>query len=285
MKKYPVIDTGFTVGVSPLMHFIAEDELMDYMDRHDIDIQIIYQPDECFFHHTPDWNPYLGNDYIGKIKQMYPKRVLGLATLQLWHQPYTRKDQTKSRNVAGEELRRSIVDLGLDGLRINPVQHNIAFNDRSIVWGALEQLVSLQNETGRRMVVSVHAYGDSLYNSPEAIAETAARFPDLIFLMQHAGFVWGGFTVCDVAASVQNIFLDLTTMPQYAILYKAYQRFGAGKFCIGTDGPYADGVLKDAILNDFTNDPEEQELILGGNLARLLFAKKSDRNLVNYGQS
>lgn len=285
MTGYPVIDTGFTVGVSPLMHFIAEDELLDTMNRNGIDIQTIYQPDECFFHRTPDWNPYLGNDYIAKIKKMVPDRILGLATLQLWHQPYTRKDQTRSRNIAGEELRRAILELGLDGLRMNPIQHNVAFNDRSIVWGILEELVSLQNETGRRMLVSVHAYGDSLYNSPEAIAETAARFPDLVFLMQHAGFVWGGFTVCDVAASLQNVFLDLTTMPQYAILYKAYQRFGAGKFCIGTDGPYADVSIKKAILNDFTANRQEQELILGGNLAKLLFAEKTDRNLVNYGQS
>lgn len=285
MNRYPVIDTGFTVGVSPMMHYLAEEELFADMDRNGIDIQTIYQPDECFFHQTPDWNPYLGNDYIAKIKAICPERVLGLATLQMWHQPYTRKDQVRSRNIAGEELERAILDLHLDGIRVNPIQHNIAFNDRSIVWSMLEQLLALQNKTGRRMLVSVHAYGDSLYNSPEAIAETAARFPDLIFLMQHAGFVWGGFTVCDVAGSMQNVFLDLTTMPQYAILYKAYQRFGVGKFCIGTDGPYADWELKKAILNDFTKDQEEQGLILGGNLAKLLFAEKPDRNVVNYGQS
>ena len=173
------------------MHFIAEQELLSDMDAAGIDIQLIYQPDECFFHKTPDWNPYVGNDYIAKIKRMCPERILGLSTVQFWHQPYRRKDNTLSRNIAGEELERAIIELGLDGIRINPIQHNIAFNDRSIVWTVLERLMQLQIKTGKRMIVSVHAYGDSLYNSPEAIAETAAQFPDLIFLMQHAGFVWG----------------------------------------------------------------------------------------------
>ena len=79
--------------------------------------------------------------------------------------------------------------------------------------------------------------------------------------------------------------VSYTHLDVYKRQYKAYQRFGSGKFCIGTDGPYADWELKKAILNDFTKDQEEQELILGGNLAKLLFAKKPDRNVVNYGQS
>lgn len=284
MEKYPVIDTGFSVGVSPLMHFIAEEELFQDMDANGVDIQVIYQPDECFSHETPDWNPYMGNDYIAKIKRMAPERILGLATLQLWHQPYAAKDGSKPRNVAGEELERAILELGLDGLRVNPIQHNVAFNDRSLVWKMLEQLTQLQKKAGKRLLVSVHAYGDSLYNSPEAIAETAAQFPDLIFLMQHAGFVWGGFTVCDVPGQMQNVYFDLTTMPQYAILYKAYLRYGAAKFCIGTDGPYASRELKKAILGDFVSREDERELILGGNLARLLFTKKTEA-AVNYGQS
>ncbi len=94
----------------------------------------------------------------------------------------------------------------------------------------------------------------------------------------------GGFTVCDVAGQMQNIYFDLTTMPQYAILYKAYLRYGAAKFCIGTDGPYASRTLKQAILNDFTQNREEQEMILGGNLAKLLLKQNKRENIVNYGQ-
>ncbi len=270
MGRWPVIDTSHTVGVGPMIHYFGEEELLPDMDKNGIDIQIIYQPDECFHHETPDWNPYLGNDYIAKVQLITPKRIWGLATLQVYHQPNPDYPYKVKRNIALEELDRAILELGLKGLRMNPIQHNFAFNDRLVCWTIMRRLTELQRETGRRMIVSVHASGDCLYNSPEALADTAREFPDLIFLMQHAGFVWGCFTVCDVAANVQNLFLDITTMPQKAVVYKAYERFGARKFCIGTDGPYSDNRLKMAIVDDFAENEEEKEIILGGNLAQVL---------------
>lgn len=275
--RIPVIDTSFTVGVGPMVHYFAEEELLNDMDKNGIDIQMIYQPDDCFFHETPAWNPYSGNDYIKKIKDMDSDRILGLATIQLWHQPHDLKTN-EMENIAFNELYRVIFDLGLDGIRINPIQHNVPFSSRKICWPVLEQLSKLQQKVKRRMIVSVHAAGDSLYNSPESIAETARRFPELIILMQHSGFVWGSFTACDIPGNVQNVLFDLTTMPQRSIAYKAYERYGAGKFCIGTDGPYSNNDLKTAILNDFTSDETEQSQILGGNLFNLLFRKTRNFN-------
>ena len=266
-----VIDTCFTVGVSPTVHFIAEEVLIPYMDEHGIDVQVIYQPDESFHHQTPDWNPYLGNDYVSKVQHLYPERIIGLATLQFYHQPPQGIEQScVTRNVTLEELDRAIVQLRLGGVRINPIQHNVHVNNRQIVWPILQELVRLQEQIGRRMLVSVHAYGDSLNNSPEALAETARRFPELLFLMQHAGFVWGWGTVNDVAAPVQNVLLDISTMPQKSIVYQTYERSGIQKFCIGTDGPYGTAELKQAIVDDFCRDEREREMILGMNLAHWL---------------
>lgn len=264
----PVIDTCFTIGVSPNIHFFAEEELIPYMDKHGIDIQIVYQPDESFHHKTPDWNPYLGNDYVAQIQNLDPERVVGLATLQLYYQPPRGVRHCRvRRNITIEELRRAILNLGLRGLRMNPIQHNYQFNNRDLVWPVLQELTNLQEHMGRRLIVSVHAYGDSLNNSPEAIADSARRFPELLFLMQHGGFVWGGGTVGDVPAALENVLIDLSTMPQRSIVYKAYERFGIGKLCIGTDGPYGTAELKEAIMNDFCKNEWEKEMILGRNLA------------------
>jgi predicted TIM-barrel fold metal-dependent hydrolase len=153
---------------------------------------------------------------------------------------------------------------------MNPIQHNFQFNNATVVWPVLQRLVELQRRAGRRLLVSVHAYGDSLNNSPEALADTAARFPDLLFLMQHAGFVWGYGTVSRVAAQLENILLDLSTMPQRAVVWEAFERYGARKFCLGTDGPHGTHELKRAIVTDFARSDEEAELILGGNLAERL---------------
>ena len=37
------------------------------------------QPDESFHHETPDWNPYLGNNYVVRIQN--PNVLLDLPTM------------------------------------------------------------------------------------------------------------------------------------------------------------------------------------------------------------
>jgi predicted TIM-barrel fold metal-dependent hydrolase len=244
--------------------------LAEWLQAGGIDIQVVFQPDEGFTHETPDWNPYLGNDYVAKIQRQFEGRVLGLATIQAWHQPNRTPGSLVTANPALEELERCILDLGLRGLRINPLQHNYQFNNQNITWPLLERLSELQKQAGRKMLVSVYAYGDSLHNSPEALSLTAARFPDLLFLMQHSGFVWGYETVNDMVAGYENLLLDLSAMPQQAIVREAYENLGPQRFCIGTDGPQGTFLLKEAILVDFARSDAERELLLGLNLARRL---------------
>jgi predicted TIM-barrel fold metal-dependent hydrolase len=265
-----VIDTCLTVGLSPLVEFIAEDSLEDWLAEGQIDVQVIFQPDESFHHATPDWNPFLGNDYIAGVQRSFGDRVMGLATVQVWHQAHRSPASLVTASPALVELERCIVDLGLHGLRMNPIQHNYQFNNATVVWPILERLTALQHEVGRRLLVSVHAYGDSLNNSPEAIVDTAARFPELLFLMQHSAFVWGYGTVSRVVPEVENLLLDLSTMPQRAVVWEAFERYGPGKFCLGTDGPHATFDLKRAILDDFAESEDVRSRILGLNVAERL---------------
>ena len=124
-ERWPVIDTHFHIGVNRLITFLAEEELIPWMDEAGTDIQIVFQVNEGFAHETPDWNPWVGNDYIAKIQNMFPDRVIGLAIVNPWLQapgvwrfPYPDPRDGKpfdkvSRSLALEELERSIVDLGL----------------------------------------------------------------------------------------------------------------------------------------------------------------------------
>lgn len=201
-----VIDTCLTVGVSPLAQFIAEDQFARWLRDGSIDMQIVFQPDESFHHETPDWNPYLGNDYVAKVQRGFRDQVLGLASVKLWHQARRSPGSLVNESPALDELDWCILDLGPHGLRMNPIQHNYQFNNAMVVWPVLTRLSDLQRRVGRRLIVNVHAYGDSLSNSPEALAETAAQFPDLLFLVEHSGFVWG-----------------------------LYALYGPGKFCPGPE--------------------------------------------------
>ena len=277
--RWPVIDTHFHIGVNSIASF-TEEYLIDFLDEYKIDIQVLFQVNEGFAHHTPDWNPFIGNDYISKIQGMYPKRVIGLATVNPWLQspkihsyPLSMRGKPwikTKRSPALEEVERAIGELGLNGLKMHPLEHNYAFNNSAVVFPVLEKLTEMQEKTGKKMLVVVHAAGDSVNNTPEAIADTAKHFPKILFIMAHSGFVWGYGTVARVIGPLNNVMFDLATCSQKSIILEAYEQNGAQRFTAGTDAPFATPTVKDAIVEDLTNDKEEQQLILGGNLAKYL---------------
>lgn len=279
--RWPVIDTHCHIGVNLINTFVAEKELIPYMDKHGIDIQVVFQVNEGFAHKTPEWNPYVGNDYIAKIQRMYPERVIGLATINPWLQrPKTynyppdvdgRPMDLPIKDEAIEELDRCILELGLWGLKMHPLEHNYEINNPTVVYPILQRLTELQEICGRKMIVVIHGAGDSVNNTATAIAETAKAFPELLFLMAHAGFIWCYGTTSSVSINVPNLLLDLTLNVGPYSVKEAYKACGPSKFTIGTDGPFDLAEIKDPIVRALTGDDQEAyQLIMGGNLAKYL---------------
>lgn len=274
-----VIDTHFHVGVSATCTFIAEEELIPWMDRAGVDIQFIFQVNQAACHRTPDWNAYIGNDYIAKIQRMFPRRVIGLATINPWLQPprgYTYPPEKRgaafpqiSKNLALEECERAIMDLGLRGVKMHPREHGYPVNHWT-VRRILDKLTDLQRHTGKRLVIVVHASTDSNYNTPEAIADVVKDYPDLVFLMAHCGYIWGGKTLARVVGPFENALFDLTACPDAGTVAEARDIYGAPRFVAGTDGPFCLPAVKKAIVESVFQDPEEQAKVLGGNLCKLL---------------
>ncbi len=286
-QRWPVIDTHCHIGVNLINTFVAEKELIPYMDKNGIDIQIVFQVNEGFAHKTPEWNPYIGNDYIAKIQNMFPDRVIGLATINPWLQrPKTynyppdgdgRPMDLPIRDVALEELDRCILDLGLQGLKMHPLEHNYEINNPTVVYPVLQRLTELQEKTGRKMLVVVHAAGDSVNNTATAMAETAKAFPELLFLMAHAGFIWCYGTTSAVSIPVPNLMLDLTLNVGPYSVKEAYKACGPTRFTIGTDGPFDLAEIKYPIVRALTGDDQEAyELIMGGNIAKYMGIPKID---------
>jgi hypothetical protein len=279
---WPVIDSHGHIGVSATCTFIAEEELIPWMDRGGIDIQFVFQVNQGACHRSPDWNPYIGNDYVAKIQRMFPGRVVGLGTINPWLQPpraysypWDRRGQAfdrVTRNLALEECERIIQDLGLRGIKMHPREHGYPVNHWT-VRQIMEKLTSLQRQTGRPLAIVVHGAADSTYNTPEAIADLAKDVPELLFLMAHAGYIWGGKTVAQVVGPYPNVLLDLTACPEWATVREAYESYGAARFVAGSDCPFATAAVKHAIVESIFSDPAEQALVLGGNLAQRLGLK------------
>lgn len=278
-SRWPVIDTHFHIGVNRATTFIAEEDLLPWMNKAHIDIQIVFQFNVGYAHRTPAWNPYIGNDYVAKIQKMFPKRVIGLAHINPWlGHPSTftygsrqgQKFDLITVNPALEEIERAIVGLKLGGIKIHPVLQGCAVNNPGIMHPLMDRLNDLQQKSKRNLMVVVHAMGDSLWNSPEAVADLAKAYPQLLFIMAHSGFLWGGSTLAHTVGSCENVMFDLTTCCQKSVVLPAYKKYGPERFTAGTDGPFASASIKMAIINDIFKDPREKELVLGGNLAKYL---------------
>lgn len=278
-SKWPVVDTHVHVGVSATCTFIAEEELIPWMDRGGIGVQFIFQVNQAACHQTPDWNPYLGNDYLAKIQRQFPDRVLGLATINPWLQPprgYTHPQEKRGtpfphiqRNLALEECERAIEGLGLRGLKMHPREHGYPVNHWT-VRQILDKLVAIQRKQGKPLVIVVHAATDSNYNTPEAVADLAKDYPDLLILMAHCGYIWGGKTLARTVGPCENVLFDLTACPDAGTVAEARERYGVSRFVAGSDGPFAWPRVKHAIVESLFSDPEEQALVLGGNLCKRL---------------
>ena len=219
-ERWPVIDTHYHTGVCLINTFDAEHELIPWMDKNGVDIQVIFQVNEGFAHRSPDWNPYIGNDYIAKIQRMFPERVIGLCTLDPWHQAPKTYNWPKSKfgrpmdlpieNETLDELERSIMDLGLQGIKLHPLEHNFEINNKALIYPIMEKLTELQRRAGRKMIVVTHCAGDSVNNTPTQMAQVARDFPEILFIMAHGGYMWAYGTTADVSAGIDNLMVDLT---------------------------------------------------------------------------
>lgn len=280
-ERWPVIDTHYHTGVCLINTFDAEHELIPWMDKNGVDIQVIFQVNEGFAHRSPDWNPYIGNDYIAKIQRMFPERVIGLCTLDPWHQAPKTYNWPKSKfgrpmdlpieNETLDELERSIMDLGLQGIKLHPLEHNFEINNKALIYPIMEKLTELQRRAGRKMIVVTHCADDSVNNTPTQMAQVARDFPEILFIMAHGGYMWAYGTTADVSAGIDNLMVDLTLNVTPTTLRQLYLNEGAGRFCIGTDGPFDLATTKELVVRDLVGDNEEDvQLIMGGNLAKYL---------------
>ena len=284
-KRWPVIDTHFHLGVNMGSQF-TDTDFFPYLDDAGIDYQVVFQVNEGFQYATPEWNPYLGNDFIIKLQKRYPNRFLGLATIDFWRQPPAIYKYPSSkagqpfdkvtRNIALEEVDR-IIDAGLYGLKFHPLENDFAVNDPTIVYPIMDRFVQAQKRTGRKFFFVIHCGGDSIYNTPEAIACLANDYPELLFIAAHT-FVLDGFaTIKNTIGRCQNVLLDMTICPKTNIMRELYDSYGPARFSLGTDGPFNTLPLKKVILDEVVKDKYEQELVLGGNLAQYLGIPKIEK--------
>ena len=208
------------------------------------------------------------NDYVAQTVDSYPDVFIGFCSV----------DPRKGK-AAVEELERSVLSLGLRGLKLHPI-HQAFFPDDP----TFTPLFSKAEELG--IPVLMHSgYAAAGANAPGGggfelaysrpiphVDSLAARHPDLTIIMAHPAWPWIQEQVA-VALHKANVFIDLSGWaPRYIpkeLIVEASGRLRK-KVLFGSDYPYISPVTWLEQFQDLDIREEARPLILHDNAARIL---------------
>ena len=208
------------------------------------------------------------NDYVAQTVESYPDVFVGFCSV----------DPRKGK-AAVEELERSVLSLGLQGLKLHPI-HQAFFPDDP----AFIPLFAKAEELG--IPVLMHSgYAAAGANAPGGggfelaysrpiphVDSLAARHPDLTIIMAHPAWPWIQEQVA-VALHKANVFIDLSGWaPRYIpkdLIAEASGRLRK-KVLFGSDYPYISPVTWLEQFQELDIRDESRPLILHDNAARIL---------------
>jgi hypothetical protein len=160
------------------------------------------------------------------------------------------------------EIRQSATEWGMRVLKIMPAIYQVHLSSE-----LASQLVTLARELG--LVVNIHS--GSEISHPLAIGLLARRFPDVTVLMDHMGYrEWVGDAI-EVARDCPNVYLGTTIAAvEPSVVERAVRAVGPERVVYGSNWPNVYSDLAAESLRRAKFGKEAEELIFGGNLARLL---------------
>jgi uncharacterized protein len=109
---------------------------------------------------------------------------------------------------------------------------------------------------------------------PEVVDMLAPQYPDVNFIIPHLGSFtddWKAHQqVIYQIARYPNVYADTSAVRQFDYLVQAIQRAGARKLLFGSDGPWTHPGLELYKIRLLGLRPDQQAMVFGGNLLRLL---------------
>ena len=153
---------------------------------------------------------------------------------------------------------------GFKGIKLHPDFQKFSVND--------EAVFGIYRAAQGKFPILFHA-GDYRYkySNPALLAEVAKKFPKLNMICAHFGGYseWDDLAVYD---GLENVFFDTSSAlfclePKVAVEW--IRRFGADKYCFGTDYPMWNAVDEMRRFGNLKLTDEEREKILSLNAKRI----------------
>ena len=175
-------------------------------------------------------------------------------------------------DLAVEENLRHLKDNGIVGVKLHPLFQDLSFDDPRVV-----DILAALAEEGMPVVAHVGAGDDPVANERGTPAKLR-RIADLLPALQLIACHYGGYHRLDEAEEHvvgSSVTLETSWPPTMAELDRErivalIRRHGADRVVFGSDWPMTDPGAEIAAIRDLGLTEEEEQGILGGNLARIL---------------
>ncbi len=166
IRDHPGFDRMVVLAISPQF---LEGRLIGTVDTDGVtDVAGPPHPDKC-------------NDYIAAVVRSAPDRFIGFGSVNPCY---------RGVRHAVEELERSVVELGLSGVKLYPMYQHWAPNDRELGFPIFEKAAELGT------VVMVHQAGSTRIDArmelgrPSLLDDVGREFRDLRLIIAHCGTPW-----------------------------------------------------------------------------------------------
>ena len=242
----------------------STDDLLDEMREADVSGAVILGQDA---HATknPAFRHYgIRNDELAALASKSHDKLI----------PFAGVDPNAGRD-ALRELKRSVRDLGMRGLKVHGSANSVYLNDRRL----MIPLYDYCQEAGIPVLAHTGTTGlgdtEIRYSKTELVDEVCSAFPDLKVVMAHFGWPWPEVAVA-IALRHPNVFIDVSGWkPRYVPpgVMPYINGILQDRFLFGTDYPM---IRQKEWMDDFRSSlkprlkPGVSEKLLSGNARRLL---------------
>lgn len=241
---------NFKTEVQPLEELVAE------MDEAGVTKAVVQGRD---LETTYQWK--VTNDHIADIVRKYPHKFIGFAGADPW-----------KGMAAIEEIKRSINDLGLKGVSIDPYMHKLYVHDRKYypIYAKCAELgipVIITAGPGAFVPGAVIEHA-----APRYVDFVACDFPELKIIVSHGGYPWVTEMIA-IALRNLNVYFDFSAyelMPEADQYVQAANSLLSDKILYASAHPFVN--FKESLKRyeqlQFTD--EVREKVMYKNAVRLL---------------
>ena len=190
-------------------------------------------------------------EYVADAVARFPDRLWAFARLT-----------PRQPEEAERLLWHAIRDRGFKGLKLHPVSFAMPPGHPHVI--------RLIRAAARLQAPVLFHSGDDGHSTPLEIAPAAAACPDAALILGHMGGYFHTADAIEVARAYPNVYLETSAMPYPGRIRDAVRAIGADRVLFGSDGPGCQPALELDKVRRAALSEAELELVLGGNLVRLL---------------